>query len=90
MTTAPIAGLRDENPSHAWDLRGDIAALRKPLLLLMAGASGSIVPTHVMDEIRAHHGPGVRIVTFEEQGHNLHRTDFEGFCDEVDDFLAER
>jgi pimeloyl-ACP methyl ester carboxylesterase len=86
MTTAPIAGLRDENRG-VWDLRGDIATYLKPLLMVMAGPDGTIVPTPVMDEIVAHHGAPVRIVTFEDQGHNLHRTDFDRFAKEMEHFL---
>ncbi len=86
MTTAPIAGLRDQNRG-VWDLRGDIASYLKPLLLVMAGPDGTIVPKPVMDEINAHHGAPVRIVTLEDQGHNLHRTDFDRFARAMEQFL---
>jgi pimeloyl-ACP methyl ester carboxylesterase len=86
MTAAPIAGLRDQNRS-GWDARGDIATYLKPLLLVMAGPDGTIVPKPVMDEIIAHHGAPVRIATLENQGHNLHRTDFARFVKEMDEFL---
>lgn len=86
MTTAPISGLRDQNVG-VWDLRADIAAYPKPLLLVMAGSDGSIVPRPVMDEITAHHGAPVRIVTLEDQGHNLHRTDFDRFARAMEQFL---
>lgn len=89
MTAAPIEALRDEN-REGWDLLSDIAAYPKPLLLAMADPQESIVPPDVMEAVRAHHGPDVRIVTFAGQGHNLHRTDFEGFATEVDEFLPER
>jgi pimeloyl-ACP methyl ester carboxylesterase len=87
MTTAPIAGLRDENRGGVWDLRSDIAGYIKPLLLAMGGPDGTIVPKPVMDEISAHHGPPVQIVTFEDQGHNLHRTDFDRFARTMEQFL---
>lgn len=86
MTTAPIAGLRDQNRG-VWDLRGDIASYMKPLLLVMAGPDGTIVPKPVMDEIAAHHAPPVRIVTLEDQGHNLHRTDFDRFANVMEEFM---
>lgn len=86
MTTAPIAGLRDQNRG-VWDLRGDIAAYLKPLLLVMAGPDGTIVPKPVMDEIVAHHGAPVRIVTLQDQGHNLHRTDFARFTKAMEEFV---
>jgi pimeloyl-ACP methyl ester carboxylesterase len=87
MTTAPIAALRDENRGPAWNLREDIANFENPLLLLIAGEQESIIPPDIMNDIRNHHGPQVQIVTFQKQGHNLHRTDFEGFADELDAFL---
>ncbi len=90
MTSAPIAGLRDDNRDGAWDLRADIASYDKPLLLVMAGKDGSIVPAEVIDEIANRHSSNVRIVTFEEQGHNLHRTDFDAFATVVDEFLSQR
>jgi len=86
MSTAPIAGLRDQNRG-VWDLRGDIAAYVTPLLLVVAGPDGTIVPKPVMDEIIAHHGAPVRIVTLEDQGHNLHRTDFNAFAKAMEEFL---
>jgi pimeloyl-ACP methyl ester carboxylesterase len=90
MTTAPIAGLRDQNRDGTWDLRGDIATYPKPLLMVMAGREGSIVPDAVMAEIDAHHSPSVRIVTLEDQGHNLYRADFDRFADVMEEFLQER
>ena len=86
MTTAPIAGLRDQS-AGVWDLRRDIATYFKPLLLVMAGPDGTIVPKPVMDQITAHHGAPVQIVTLEDQGHNLHRTDFDRFAKEMEQFL---
>jgi pimeloyl-ACP methyl ester carboxylesterase len=89
MTTAPIAGLRDANRDGRWDLRAEIATYPKPLLLVMAGRDGSIVPGAVIDEVAAHHSSSVKIVTFEDQGHNLYRTAFERFASALDEFLAE-
>lgn len=88
MTSAPIRGLRDENRDGGWDLRAEIATYEKPLLLVMAGRDGSIVPSEVLDQIEGDHSPDVQIVTFEDQGHNLHRTDFESFAAALDAFLA--
>lgn len=86
MTSAPIAGLRTETRS-VWDLRGDIATYHTPLLLAMAGPGETIVEKPVMDEVAAHHAPCVRIVTFEDQGHSLHRTGFDAFAQVVEEFL---
>ncbi len=88
MTSAPIRGLRDENRDGRWDLRAEIATYDKPLFLAMAGRDGSIVPSEVIDQIEGDHTPAVQIVTFEDQGHNLHRTDFESFAVALDAFLA--
>ena len=88
MTTRPIAGLRDENPSTEWDLRADIARYSKPLLLAMAGRDGSIVPDEVMDDVMGHHPPVVQIEAFEGAGHNPHRTDFETFAVVFEEFVC--
>ena len=87
MTTLPIERLRDENPPDAWDLRGDLEAYPKPLLLAMAGANESIVPVEDLKSVRDRGGPNVAIRVFEDQGHNLHRTAFERFVQELDRFL---
>ncbi|HUA07769.1 MAG TPA: alpha/beta hydrolase [Candidatus Acidoferrales bacterium] len=90
MTSAPIAGLRDANRDGRWDLRSEIASYPKPLLLVMAGRLGSIVSDDVIDDIEARHSEWVEIVTLENQGHNLYRTDFEGFAAAIDPFLRRR
>jgi pimeloyl-ACP methyl ester carboxylesterase len=90
MTSAPIAGLRDANRDGEWDLRSEIATYPKHLLLVMAGRDGSIVPETVIDEVEANHSPAVRIVTLEDQGHNLYRTGFERFAGALDEFLGTR
>jgi non-heme chloroperoxidase len=87
MTTAPIERLRDENPPESWDLRADLEAYPKPLLLAMAGAHESIVTLEDLKTVRDRGGPKLAIRVFEDQGHNLHRTAFERFAEEVDRFL---
>jgi pimeloyl-ACP methyl ester carboxylesterase len=87
MTAEPIARLRDENRGGDWDLRDEIAHYDKPLLLVMAGPGGSIVPADVTAEVKARHSPHVRIETMQDQGHNLFRTDFDGFAALLDNFL---
>lgn len=88
MTTAPIERLRDENPPETWDLRRDLENYPKPLLLAMADASESIVPIDDLKYVRENGGSNVAIRVFEGQGHNVHRTGFERFTQEVDTFLA--
>lgn len=90
MTVTPIERLRDENPPEAWDLRGDLEAYPKPLLLLMAGADESIVPVEDLKTVRDRGGPNVAIRVFEDQGHNLHRTAFDRFVQEFDRFLERK
>lgn len=87
MTAEPIERLRDENPPEAWDLRRDLEEYPKPLLLAMADASESIVPIEDLRYVRERGGPNVSIRVFEGQGHNLHRTEFERFTQELDTFL---
>jgi pimeloyl-ACP methyl ester carboxylesterase len=87
MTVAPIERLRDENPPESWDLRGDLESYSKPLLLLMAGPADSIVPLEDLKFVRDRGGANIAIRVFEDQGHNLHRTAFERFVQEVDRFL---
>lgn len=90
MTVTPIERLRDDNPPESWDLRADLEAYPKPLLLAMAEAQGSIVRIEDLKLIREAGGPNVSIRVFEDQGHNLHRTAFERFVREVDTFLERR
>ncbi|MEO9169715.1 MAG: alpha/beta hydrolase [Candidatus Baltobacteraceae bacterium] len=87
MIAEPIARLRSDNLGMDWDLRPDIARYEKPLLLAMAGREGSIVPPNVAGEIDSRHGKGVKIVTFANEGHNLHRTAFDDFAKALDTFL---
>ncbi len=89
MTPEPIARLRSENVDARWDLREEIATYDKPLLLVMAGREGTIVPGDVVDEVAQNHSPKVRIEIFQDQGHNLFRTDFDRFADVLDRFLED-
>lgn len=90
MTAAPIERLRSENPPETWDLRPDLEAYPKPLLLLMAGAQESIVTLEDLKSVRERGGPNLALRVFEDQGHNLHRTAFERFVEEVDRFLERK
>ncbi len=87
MTSVPIARLRRDNAGCTWDLRTEIAHYTKPLLLLMAEAEGSIVPTGVIEDVARNHSDHVRIATVTGGGHNFYRTDFERTADEIDAFL---
>lgn len=88
MTAEPIERLRGENPAESWDLRADLTAYPKPLLLAMAGPERSIVSLADLKAVRDAGGGNVAIRVFEDADHNLHRTRFERFTSEVDAFLA--
>lgn len=89
MTTAPLAGLRDENTAQAWDLRALVAAYEKPLLLAMADEKSSITASAAYEELRAQtaRNPNVTFVSFEGLGHSLHREDFDAFAEVLARFL---
>lgn len=89
MVAEPIARLRADNIESDWDLRPDIARYTKPLLLAMAGPEETVVPPNVLRDIEGNRGASVRIVTFAEQGHNLHRTAFDEFSSAFDEFLGD-
>jgi pimeloyl-ACP methyl ester carboxylesterase len=86
MTIAPIERLRDENPPESWDLRRDLEQYPKPLLLAVAGED-SVLKIEDLKAARERGGPNVAIRVFERQGHNLYRTDFDRFVEELDAFL---
>ena len=87
MTTAPIERLRDENPPSTWDLRGDLDAYPKPVLLAIADAPQSVLVIEELKSLREQGGPNLAIRVFEGHGHNLHRTDFDRLTQEMDAFL---
>lgn len=88
MSTAAIAGLRDENRDGSWDLRARIADYNKPMLLALADRAESIVPRETIEGIERHHSTKVQIEIFEGLGHSLHRDGFERFTASMDRFLA--
>jgi pimeloyl-ACP methyl ester carboxylesterase len=90
MTIVPIERLRDENPPESWDLRVDLEDYPKPLLLTMASVGESIVPIEDLKFVRERGGPNVAIRVFEDQGHNLHRTAFDRFAQELDRFIERK
>lgn len=92
MTTAPLAGLRDENPAQTWDLHDLVAAYKKPLLLAMADPRSSISTPAAYEDLRAQsaRNPNVAFVPFAGLGHNLHREDFDAFAEVLARFVNER
>ena len=88
MSVRTIARLRDENPPEHWDLRRDVEEYPRPLLLAMADAAESIVSRDDLRFAREHGGANVAIRVFEGADHNVHRTNFDRFCAELESFLA--
>ncbi len=88
MSVAPIEGLQRENPASTWNLMPDLERSDKPIMLALAGAEGTILDAVTYREVLALTRPNVRIVTFENEGHNLHRTDFDAFAAAAEGFLA--
>ncbi len=89
MTTAPIEGLRRENPPESWDLRRTIACYTKPLFLAMAARGESINDDETLEEIQRNHAASVELAVFPGAGHNLHRTAFGRFTTALDMWLSE-
>jgi pimeloyl-ACP methyl ester carboxylesterase len=90
MQAQAIARLGSENrvDEGRWDLLPLLAAYPKPLLILAAGPDDSVMAAADLDAIRAHGGSNVRIETFADQGHNLHRTAFDRYIAATAAFLA--
>jgi pimeloyl-ACP methyl ester carboxylesterase len=89
MTSAPIAGLRDENPSASWNLLDLAIGYPIPLLLAMADREKSIVVAEDYDLTRNRAAGNVEVVEFEALGHNLHREDFAAFEETLAGFLED-
>jgi 3-oxoadipate enol-lactonase len=89
MSIEPIVRLGAENGADdgAWDLREDVRAYPKPLLLLLADQSDSVVSADDLAFVRANGGTNVGIEVFEGEGHTLHRSAFERFAGSVGAFL---
>ena len=82
MSIDPIVALGAENGADAgeWDLREIVRDYPRPLQLLLADPSDSVVLPDDVAFVREHGGPNVTIEVFEGEGHTLHRTAFERFA----------
>ena len=89
MAIGPLVALGADNGADAgnWDLRDLMRAYPKPLLLLLADPSDSVVFPQEVLFVREHGGPNVTIEVFEGEGHTLHRTAFGRFIGAVAAFL---
>lgn len=90
MRAQAIALLGSENrvDEGRWDLRPVVASYPKPLLILAAGPDDSVMSASDIAFIRRDGGDHVRIETFADQGHNLHRTAFDRFIAATSAFLT--
>jgi 3-oxoadipate enol-lactonase len=90
MTIEPVVALGADNNADGggWDLRDDVRAFPKPLLLLLADPSDSVVDPADVAFVREHGGPNVAIEVFEGEGHTLHRSAFERYAAAATAFLA--
>jgi pimeloyl-ACP methyl ester carboxylesterase len=91
MTIAPIVALGAENGADEgkWDLREIVRAYPKPLLVLLADPSDSVVLPEDVAFLRENGGPNVTIEVFAGEGHTLHRSAFEAFLRSVNRFLSQ-
>ena len=89
MTSEPIVALGRDNGADAgaWDLREDVRAYPKPMLLLLAGPADSVVSADDVAFVRANGGTNVTIEVFEGAGHTLHRSAFDRFAGSAGAFL---
>ncbi|MBV9102135.1 MAG: alpha/beta hydrolase [Candidatus Eremiobacteraeota bacterium] len=89
MSLESIERLGRDNQADqgGWDLRDRITDYPIPLLALLAGQD-SVVTDEDKRWLDEHLGPNARIVTFDDDGHNLHRTNFDRFVEDVNAFLA--
>jgi pimeloyl-ACP methyl ester carboxylesterase len=90
MSIDPIVALGAENGADEgkWDLREGVRGYPKPLLLLLADPSDSVVSPADVAFVREHGGGNVTIDVFTGEGHTLHRTAFDRFAASVKAFLG--
>jgi pimeloyl-ACP methyl ester carboxylesterase len=89
MTIDPIVALGSENGADAgkWDLRETVRGYPKPLLLLLADPSDSVVFPDDVAFVRQNGGANVAIEVFAGEGHTLHRSAFDRFAASASAFL---
>ena len=92
MTAEPIARLGSENrvDDGGWNIRADVAAYPKPLLVFAAQPGESAMSEGDLAVLRATGGVNVSVREYPDQGHNLHRTAFERFAADLEQFLTNR
>ena len=90
MTIDPLIGIGVENGADEGrlDLRETIVNYPKPLLIMLADPSESVVHAEEVDFIRRHGGANVTLRVFEGQGHSLHRTAFDEYMRVLNAFVS--
>jgi pimeloyl-ACP methyl ester carboxylesterase len=90
MRAETIAKLGSENrvDEGGWDLRPLMLDYPKPLLIFAAAPTESVMSDADLALVRARGGANVEIVTYPDQGHNLHRTAFDRYIADTKAFLA--
>lgn len=78
IATLRRLGTDNDADEGGWDLRDRLAALKIPTTILLAG-----VESVVASDDLANVSPTVRVETFADQGHTLHRGAFERFAEIV-------
>jgi pimeloyl-ACP methyl ester carboxylesterase len=90
MRIETIEALGAENAADEgkWDLRETVRDYPKPLLMLLADPTDSVVFPDDVAYVRANGGPNVAIEVFAGEGHTLQRTAFERFAVTSERFLG--
>lgn len=91
MTIESLERLGTENNAQAggWDLREIVKDYPKPLLLCLAEPDESTVTAQERVWLEQNAGPNVTQILYEGQDHNLHRTDFNRFANDIDRWLSQ-
>lgn len=90
MTIDPLIAIGEENGADQGrlDLRETIVNYPKPLLIMLADPTESVVHAEEVDFIRQHGGRNVTVRVFEGQGHSLHRTAFDEYMRVLNAFIG--
>jgi pimeloyl-ACP methyl ester carboxylesterase len=91
MSVEPIERLGFENDieNDGWNVLPKLASYPKPVLFLVAGIE-SIISDDDQAWLAANLGTNADIIRFPDDGHSLHRTNFEAFALSVGEFLKEK
>jgi pimeloyl-ACP methyl ester carboxylesterase len=90
MTIDPLISIGKDNGADEGklDLREQIVNYPKPLLVMLADESESVVHPEEVEFIRKHGGANVAVHVFPGQGHSLHRTAFDDYMRVLNAFIG--